>query len=40
MIADLDKLGCAKPSLWAKYATGNLVLKTLKREFPVYIFDK
>jgi len=40
MRADLDKLGRAKPSLWAKYANGNLVLKTLKREFLVYIFDK
>jgi len=38
--ADQDKLGRAKPSLCAKYVTGNLVLKTPKREFPVHIFKK
>jgi len=38
--SELDKLGRAKPSLWAKYSTGNLVLKTLKREYPVYIYEK
>jgi len=27
---DLDKIGRAKPSLWAKYATANLVLKVMK----------
>jgi len=39
--AKLDKLGWAKPSLWAKYTPGiSLVLKTLKREYPVYIYNK
>jgi len=38
--ADLDKLGRAKPSLWGKYATGNLVLKTIKKEYPAYLYGK
>jgi len=38
--ADLDKLGRAKPSLWGKYATGNLVIKTIKKENPSYLYEK
>jgi len=32
--ADLDKIGRAKPSLWAKYSTANLVLKVMKTRLP------
>jgi len=32
--SDLDKIGRAKPSLWAKYATSNLVLKVMKNRTP------
>jgi len=31
---DLDKIGRAKPSLWAKYSTANLVLKVMKTQLP------
>jgi len=31
---DLDKIGRAKPSLWAKYSTANLVLKVMKSRQP------
>jgi len=32
--SDLDKIGRSKPSLWAKYATANLVLKVMENRTP------
>jgi len=31
---DLDRIGRARPSLWGKYATGNLVIKILRDTVP------
>jgi len=39
-IPRIYKHGRAKPSLWAKYTTGDLILKTLKTEYPVYFYEK
>jgi len=33
--SDLDSIGRARPSLWGKYATGNLVIKVLKNSLPL-----
>jgi len=33
--SQLDSIGRARPSLWAKYAMGNFVIKTLKYSLPV-----
>jgi len=33
--SQLDTIGRARPSLWAKYALGNFVIKTLKYSLPV-----
>jgi len=33
--SELDSIGRARPSLWGKYATGNLVIKVLKNSLPL-----
>lgn len=36
---ELDQIGRARPSLWSKYSTANLVIKVLRDKEPRRIFD-
>jgi len=35
----LDDIGCARPTIWAKYATSNLTIKLLRDKKPVRIYN-